>query len=149
MTPGDLYSIYVTVSDNSYGLAWAYNTDDPYADGQAGHVTAGPILTPQTYDFLFQTYYEAAECGEVLFGSVPPPGGGFGTFALSCGTLEELVTASECPEETVTFFYNKPDGSFAVYIPGADVGIVNAEFTGIFNGDPAIETNTIFTAKCV
>jgi hypothetical protein len=59
------------------------------------------------------------------------------------------VTASGCPEATATFFYNKPDGSFAVYIPGSEVGVVNAEFLGIFNGDPAIDETTIFTAKCV
>lgn len=145
--PGTSYAIYVTVNDNTAGLAWAWN-DDSYADGQGGTIS-GMILTLQDYDLMFQTYYEAAECGSILFGSTPPPGGGFGTFAFSCGTLDELVTASGCPEETATFFYNKPDGSFAVYIPGTEVGAVNAEFLGIFSGDPAFGEATIFTAKCV
>jgi hypothetical protein len=147
ITPGTLYAIEVSVNDDSLGLAWAWS-NDAYDDGQAGHVS-GMLLTPQDYDFLFRTYYEAPDCGEILFGTTPPPGGGFGTFAFSCGTLEELVTASGCPEATATFFYNKPDGTFAVYIPGTVVGIVNAEFIGIFDGEPAIEETTIFTAKCV
>ncbi len=146
VTPGTLYAIEVTVNDDTKGLAWAWSTD-AYPDGQAGHVS-GMILTPKPYDFLFKTYYEATECGDILFGTAPPPGGGFGTFALNCGSLEQLVDASGCPEATAVFFFNKPDGAFAVYIPGSAVVVVNAEFVGIFNGTPDIETSTIFTAKC-
>jgi hypothetical protein len=143
---GETYEIKATVSDNGQGLAWGY-TNTEYAGGEASTVS-GMTLTPQLYDFLFKTYSE--ECGGViLFGSAPPPGGGFGTFAFDCGSLEELVAASGCPEETATFFYNKPDGGFAVYIPGTEIGIVNEEFMTIFSGDPAIEETTIFTAKCV
>jgi hypothetical protein len=151
VTPGDDYAIEASVDDDSQALGWGTSTSIAYAGGQAGLIS-GMILSPQTYDFLFKTYYEESEspeCGSILFGSAPPPGGGFGTFALNCGSLDQLVEASGCPEATATFFYNKPDGSFAVYIPGALVAIVNEEFTGIFDGDPAIEENTIFTAKCV
>ncbi len=147
MTPGSTYAILVTVNDDTQELTWAWS-NDAYDDGEAGFVS-GMILTPQPFDFLFKTYYEAAECGDILFGSPPPEDGGFGTFAFSCGTLEELLTASGCPEATATFFYNKPDGSFAVYIPGSEVAVVNAEFLGIFDGDPTIDETTIFTAKCV
>lgn len=46
------------------------------------------------------------------------------------------------------FFYNKPDGSFAAWVTGSAVAVVNAEFLGIFSGTPDIEANTIFSARC-
>ncbi|MEZ4553835.1 MAG: hypothetical protein AB7L91_03610 [Dehalococcoidia bacterium] len=150
---GVQYAIEATVNDDSFDLAWGYSNSAAYAGG-TGATVAGGLLFPKTYDFLFQTYYEPVEeppeeeCGTILFGSVPPAGGGFGTFALNCGDLADLVTASGCPQATSAFFYNKPNGSFAVYIPGTGVAAVNAEFIGIFNGDPDIDEPTIFTAKC-
>jgi hypothetical protein len=87
--------------------------------------------------------------GGITYGHAPPPGGGYGTFAFGGGTLEQLLAASGCPRETAVFFFNKPDGTFATWIPFSDVAIVNAEFLAIFSGDPPIPANTIFTARCV
>lgn len=107
------------------------------------------IMTAVTLLALAQPAATEAQEGGIIGGNKPPVAGGFGTFAFGGGTFAQLLEASECPEETATFFYNKPDGSFAVYIPGSDVTIVNEEFLGIFNGEPAIDETTIFTAKCM
>jgi hypothetical protein len=85
----------------------------------------------------------------ILYGNKPPAGGGFGTFAFCGGTYEQLLTASGCPKATAVFFYNKPDGKFAVWIPGTDVSSVNDEILSIFpNVHTPIPEGTIFTAKC-
>jgi hypothetical protein len=85
----------------------------------------------------------------ILYGNKPPAGGGFGTFAFCGGTYEQLLTASGCPKATAVFFYNKPDGGFAVWIPGTDVSSVNDEILSIFpNVHTPIPEGTIFTAKC-
>ena len=85
----------------------------------------------------------------ILYGSKPPAGGGFGTFAFCGGTYEQLLTASGCPKATSAFFYNKPSGSFAVWIPGSEVAAVNAEIFTIFPQEHTpIPKGTIFTAKC-
>ncbi len=96
---------------------------------------------------VLSTAVGTGDCGEILFGTLPPATGGYGTFAFSCGSLEELLTASGCPRATAVFFYNAP-GRFASWIPGTTVSAANAEFLSIFNGNPAIPVNTIFTAKC-
>ena len=147
---GQSYAIEASVDVDTKKLAWGYSNTAAYAGGTGATVAVpGPLLYPKTYDFLFKTYYETSgACGTILFGSKPPAGGGFGTFALNCGDVTDLVTASACPQATAVFFYNKPDGTFAVYIPGTSIAAVNAEFLGIFNGTPDIEDNTIFTAKC-
>ena len=90
-----------------------------------------------------------ADCGQVMFGTLPSLAGGFGTFAFSCGSLAQLLTASGCPAATSTFYYNKPGGGFAVWLPGTTVAAANAEFLAIFNGTPQIPPKTIFTVKCV
>jgi len=90
-----------------------------------------------------------AVAGTILYGSTPPANGGFGTFSFGGGTLSQLLNASGCPEATSVFFYNKPDGTFAVWIPGSGVEIVNDEFLDIFDGTPPVPEGTIFTAKCV
>lgn len=146
---GQQYAIEASVDNDTKKLAWGYSNSAAYAGGTGATVTAGPLLYPKAYDFLFKTYYESGEaCGQLLFGSKPPAAGGFGTFAINCGDVADLVTVSGCPAATSAFFYNKADGGFAVYLPGATVVVVNAEFLGIFNGDPDIEEPTIFTAKC-
>ena len=87
--------------------------------------------------------------GGILYGNKPPAGGGFGTFAFGGGTFEQLLLASGCPKATAVFFYNKPSGSFAVWIPGTDVSTVNDEIFMIFpNEHQPIPKGTIFTAKC-
>ena len=87
--------------------------------------------------------------GGILYGNKPPAGGGFGTFAFGGGTFEQLLLASGCPKATAVFFYNKPSGSFAVWIPGTDVSTVNDEIFTIFpNEHQPIPKGTIFTAKC-
>jgi hypothetical protein len=83
----------------------------------------------------------------ILAGHLPPADGGYGTFAFCGGTWDELLETSGCPEASAVFFYNKPDGTFAVWIPGTDVMTVNAELLGIFPG--TIPAGTIFTARCV
>jgi hypothetical protein len=104
--------------------------------------TASPSPAPSPSPTL-------APSGGILFGNRPPAGGGFGTFAFGGGTLEQLLSASGCPPATAVFFYNKPDGGWAVWVPGSQVALVNAEFRAIFSGSPPIPAGTIFTAKCV
>lgn len=88
-----------------------------------------------------------AQQGGIIGGNKPPAGGGFGTFIFGGGTSAQLLAASECAEETATFFYNKPDGTFAVYIPAA-LDVANEEFVTLFPND-MIPTGSIFTGKCV
>jgi hypothetical protein len=87
-----------------------------------------------------------AQQGGIIAGTRPPGDGGFGTFAFGGGTFAQLIAASGCPEETATFFYNKPDGTYAVYIPAAP-DAVNEEIVALFPGD-SIPSGTLFTAKC-
>ncbi len=146
---GQQYAIEASVDNDTKKLAWGYSNAAAYAGGTGATVTAGPLLYPKAYDFLFKTYYESGDaCGQLLFGAKPPLAGGFGTFAINCGDVADLVTVSGCPQATSAFFYNKADGGFAVYLPGTAVMAVNAEFLGIFNGTPDIDEPTIFTAKC-
>ena len=85
----------------------------------------------------------------ILYGFAPPAAGGFGTFAFCGGTYAQLLAASKCPAATSAFFYNRPNGTWAVYIPGADVAAANAEIYSIFPSEHApIPAGTIFTAKC-
>jgi hypothetical protein len=94
--------------------------------------------------------YEVASVeGSILFGYLPPASGGFGTFAFGGGTFPQLLTATGCPEATSVFFWNKPDGNFAVWVPGSQVAVVNAEFLAIFDGTPPLPEQSIFTARCV
>jgi hypothetical protein len=94
--------------------------------------------------------YEVSEvAATILFGYPPPGDGGFGTFAFSGGTFDQLLSVSGCPEPTSVFFHNKTDGAFAVWIPGSHVAAVNAEFLAIFNGSPPLPERVIFTARCV
>lgn len=105
------------------------------------------IMTAVTLLALAQPAATEAQEGGIIGGNKPPVAGGFGTFAFGGGTFAELLEASECPEETATFFYNKPDGSYAVYIPAAP-DVANAEIRTLFPGD-SIPPGTLFTAKCV
>lgn len=85
----------------------------------------------------------------ILYGTKPPLAGGWGTFAFCGGTYQQLLTASGCPMATSVFFYNKPNGTFAVWIPGSEVAAVNAEIYTIFPPEHTpIPAGTIFTAKC-
>lgn len=87
--------------------------------------------------------------GVIVYGFRPPSGGGYGTFSFGGGTFEELLTATGCPRSTSVFFFNKQDGRFAVWIPGALVGAVNEEFLALFGGTPPLPDGSIFTARCV
>ncbi len=87
-----------------------------------------------------------AQQGGIIGGAKPPAGGGFGTFAFGGGTFAQLLVASECPEESATFFYNKPDGTWAVYIPAA-LDAANEEIMTLFPGN-SIPSGTLFTGKC-
>lgn len=88
-----------------------------------------------------------AQQGGIIGGDKPPSGGGFGTFAFGGGTFAQLLAASECPEESAIFFHNKPDGTWAVYIPAA-LDAANEEIMTLFPGD-SIPSGTLFTGKCV
>jgi len=105
------------------------------------------VVTALAWLSVMQPASVEAQTGGILGGNKPPAGGGFGTFAFGGGTFAQLLAASECPEETATFFYNKPDGSYAVYIPAAP-DVANAEIMALFAGD-SIPPGTLFTAKCV
>jgi len=85
----------------------------------------------------------------ILYGFKPPAAGGFGTFAFCGGTYAQLLAASGCPAATSAFFYNKPSGTFAVWIPGSEVAAANAEIYSIFPSEHTpIPAGTIWTAKC-
>lgn len=97
---------------------------------------------------VFATAPLAAEaaCPAPTSGTLPSAGGGFGTFAFCGGTFDDLLATSGCPRETALFFYNRPDGAWTVWVPGATVAEVNAPIRALF---PAgIPENTIFTARC-
>jgi hypothetical protein len=85
----------------------------------------------------------------IITGSAPPATGGYGTFVFCGGSFAELLEASGCPAATAVLYYNRPDGGFAVWIPGSQVSIVNAEIFSIFRGSVPIPRGTIFTARCV
>ncbi len=105
------------------------------------------VITAVLLVTLGQSPTVEAQQGGIIGGNKPPAGGGFGTFAFGGGTFAQLLAASECPEETATFFYNKPDGAYAVYIPAAP-DVANEEFVTLFPND-TIPTGSIFTGKCV
>lgn len=89
-----------------------------------------------------------AQAGTIIGGNAPPAEGGFGTFIYGGGTFAAMVEASGCPEASAAYFHNKADGTFAVYIPGTDVGIVNEEIQALFPEDN-IALGTIFIGRCV
>lgn len=90
----------------------------------------------------------SAEPGGIISGNRPPVNGGFGTFAFGGGTCRQLLDTSGCPSATSVFFYNRPEGTFAIHLPGADVVLVNQEIPALFPDDD-IPRGTIFTARCV
>lgn len=79
--------------------------------------------------------YGAAEPGEgeIVSGDIPPTG--FGLFVFGGGTNAQLVTASGCPQTTVTFYATNSSGGFVVYIPGSGVAAVNAAWNALFSND--------------
>ncbi len=89
-----------------------------------------------------------AQAGTIIGGNKPPISGGLGTFIYGGGSFALMVQASGCPTETSAFFHNKADGSFAVYIPGTQVSVVNEEVNTLFPGDN-IPLGTIFLGRCV
>ena len=89
-----------------------------------------------------------AQAGTIIGGNKPPAAGGFGTFIYGGGSFQLMVQASGCPAATAAYFHNKADGTFAVYIPGTEVSVVNAEITAMFPGDN-IALGTIFIGRCV
>jgi hypothetical protein len=92
-----------------------------------------------------QTATPTAGTGGILLGDAPT-GSGFATFAFGGGSFEQLLEASGCPEATSTFFYNRPDGGFSVWVPGATIVEVNANILALFaSGIPA---GAIFSASC-
>lgn len=108
--------------------------------------TATSTATPTATSTATATATETSALIGIISGTLPPLGGGFGTFSYCGGTFEELLQTTECPVATATFFFNKPDGTWAVWIPGATVAAVNAEIKALFPS--AIPAATIFTARC-
>lgn len=112
--------------------------------------TETPSTTPTATPEVTSTATESATAANALIGiisgTLPPLGGGWGTFSYCGGTFEELLQTTECPTATAAFFYNKPDGTWAVWIPGATVAAVNSEIKALFPS--AIPEATIFTARC-
>lgn len=98
--------------------------------------TATPATTPTPVD-----------CSDGIAYGFAPPANGYGTFAFCGGTFAELLATSECPETTAVFFWNRPGGDFAVWIPGSDVAVVNGVILSVWAGD-LIPEGTIFTARC-
>lgn len=90
----------------------------------------------------------SAQQGGIIAGNKPPASGGFGSFAFGGGTFEQVLTASGCPKETSAFFYNKPDGTFAVWIPGTTISAVNGEIMSLFPNN-TVPLGTIFIGRCV
>lgn len=86
----------------------------------------------------------AAQTGTIVSGSIPPTGG-FGIIVFGGGTNEQLVTASGCPEETAVFWATS-GGQFITYVPGSNVGAVNAQWNALFAG--GIPANTGLIGRC-
>lgn len=93
-------------------------------------------------------YEVVSALGVIVYGFRPPASGGYGTFSFGGGTFEELLAASGCPRGSSAFFFNKTDGTFAVWIPGAQVAVVNEEILALFGGTPPLPEGVIFTARC-
>ena len=85
---------------------------------------------------------------EITAGSRPPHDGlGFGLFAWGGGTTADLLKAVGCPEDRVAFWVTTHDGRFLVYIPGASLDVVNADWYGRFRRDTVPRTPMI--ARCL
>jgi len=82
----------------------------------------------------------------ILSGSIPRAGG-FGLFVFGGGSNEELVKASGCPRETVTFWATNPSGRFVTFIPGAGVQAVNDGWNQLF--PTGIPFQTALIGRCV
>lgn len=120
----------------------------PTASGRLPTETpsATPTATPEVTSTATESATAANALIGIISGTLPPLGGGWGTFSYCGGTFEELLQTTECPTATAAFFYNKPDGTWAVWIPGATVAAVNSEIKALFPS--AIPEATIFTARC-
>src|SRR5690348_822420 len=84
----------------------------------------------------------AQPAGVILSGSIPPAGG-FGLIVFSGGTLQQLISASQCVTPTLAFWVTV-SGSFVEYVPNAAVAAVNAAFLAMFpNGNVPPDTALI------
>ena len=91
--------------------------------------------------------FTRAASGLITAGSKPPPDGGFGLFAFSGGTFEELVAASECASASASFYATNVEGEFVPYVPGAEVVVVNQAWNRLFP-DGLIPPGTALLGKC-
>jgi hypothetical protein len=78
---------------------------------------------------------------QILSGGVPRSG--FGLFVFGGGTEAQMIAASGCPAETSAFWATNSAGQFVVFVPGADVSVVNDPWrtqfrTGIPSGTPLL-----------
>jgi hypothetical protein len=81
------------------------------------------------------------DTGGIVSGGVPRSG--FGLFVFGGGTEAQLVAASGCPAETSAFWATNGIGQFVVFVPGADVSVVNDQWrvhfrAGIPSGTPLL-----------
>ncbi len=89
------------------------------------------------------TYLKA----DIIGGTKPPAGGGYGLFVFGGGSYEQLVTASGCPKATATFWATNAAGQFVTYIPGSTVAVANAPWNALF--PDGIPYNTALVGRCV
>jgi hypothetical protein len=83
--------------------------------------------------------------GHLTYGSIPPDGGVELVIFAGGGDLD-LVAASGCPLETATFWTTDDAGNFVIYLPGTDVGVVNAAWEQKFAG--SIPEGTPLLGRC-
>jgi hypothetical protein len=83
--------------------------------------------------------------GRIVGGSIPADGG-FGLVVFTGGTYDQLVAASGCPASRVAFWVTQA-GAFIVYVPGTNVGAVNAPFEGAFP-NRMVPPYTPFVGRC-
>ncbi|MEZ4552829.1 MAG: hypothetical protein R3B59_02890 [Dehalococcoidia bacterium] len=84
---------------------------------------------------------------QALTGGTVPADGGFGLAVYRGGAVDDLVTSTGCPVETMVLYFTV-NGSFVTFIPGTSVAAVNASFLLTFPGG-SLPERTGFLGKCV
>lgn len=83
---------------------------------------------------------------QALTGGTVPAEGGFGLAVFRGGPVDELVTSTGCPVQTMVLYFTV-NGSFVTFIPGSSVAAVNASFLLAFPGG-SLPPSTGFLGKC-
>lgn len=82
---------------------------------------------------------------EFTTGAIPPTGG-IGLAVFSGGSVSNMVTASGCDPATAAFWVTDADGAFVSYVPGTQIGAVNAAWNTRFA--QGVPPNTALIARC-